>query len=261
MVFLVNFMMDLLLLSLLKGLLRKDSRWHWLCAGASAGAFWACGAVLTAMPGWMELTGSMAAAMAMTAVAFRERSLKAIFFMSFFLLALSFYLSGLTNLVYYHTGAGYYMQREGIPSYLLFPVIGVGSVAVKKGGQMFWRYQGIQRQLCQVTLSHDGKNIALKGFVDTGNCLYDPYQGRPVHIVQEASLKSFLPQDQTYLYVPYHSVGEPNGLMKGFAADEMIVTLSGQVYRQQRPMIALSPNMVNSSERYQMILHPDMFLS
>ena len=79
-VFLVNFMMDLLLLSLLRGILRKACRWSRLCAGALAGAVWACVAVTVVMPGWMELTGSAAAAMGMTALAFRERNIKAIFF-------------------------------------------------------------------------------------------------------------------------------------------------------------------------------------
>lgn len=259
MVFLVNFMMDLLLLSLLGGILRKDSRWHWLCAGALAGAVWACAAVIVAMPGWMELFGSAAAALGMTALAFRERSMRAIFFMSFSLLGLSFFLSGLVNLVYYHTGAGYYMQKGGIPSYILFPVIGIGSVVIKKGATLFWRYQGVQRQLCRVTLVYQGKHAGLTGFVDTGNQLYDPYQGRPVQIVWEEGLKGFLPQDQKFLYVPYHSVGKTDGLLKGFTADEIVVVCSEQVFRQQKPFVALSPEPLNRRNRYQVILHPELF--
>lgn len=258
MVFLVNFMMDLLLLSLLAGILRRDGRWRWLCAGALAGAVWACMAVAAVMPGWMELTGSIAAAMMMTALAFRERSIKAVFFMSVSLLGLSFFLSGMVNLVYYHTGAGYYMQRGGVPSYILFPVIGIGCAAVKKGAKLFWRYQGVQRQLCQVTLIYRNKRIGLTGFVDTGNQLYDPYQGRPVQIVWEEGLKGFLPQDQKFLYVPYHSVGKTDGLLKGFTADEIVIARSEQVFRQQKPFVALSPAPLNRQGRYQMLLHPDL---
>jgi len=257
-VFLVNFMMDLLLLSLLRGILRKACRWSRLCAGALAGAVWACVAVTAVMPGWMELTGSAAAAMGMTALAFRERNIKAIFFMSFFLLGLSFFLSGLVNLVYYHTGAGYYMQRGGVPSYILFPVIGIGGAAVRKGGKLFWRYQSVQRQLCRVTLYYRGKSIGLTGFVDTGNQLYDPYQGRPVQIVWEDSLKGFFPEDQNFLYVPYHSVGKTDGLLKGFTADEIVLVLSERVFRRYKPFIALSPDPLNRQGRYQMILHPDI---
>lgn len=260
MVFLVNFMMDLLLLSLLAGILRREGRWRGLCAGALAGAVWACLAVVVVLPGWMEFFGSMAAALGMTALAFRERNITAIFFMSFSLLGLSFFLSGLVNLVYYHTGAGYYMQKGGVPSYLLFPVIGIGSVAIQKGAKQFWRYQGVQRQLCQVTLSHQGKHIGLTGLVDTGNQLYDPYQGRPVQIAWEESLKEFLPKDQKFLYVPYHSVGKPDGLLKGFTADEIVVARSEQLFRQQKPFVALSPEPLNRQGRYQMILHPDLFV-
>lgn len=258
MVFLVNFMMDLLLLSLLAGILRREFGVRWLCAGALAGAVWACVAVAAVMPGWMELTGSMAAALAMTALTFRERSIKAVFFMSFFLLGLSFFLSGLVNLVYYHTGAGYYMQRGGVPSYILFPVIGIGCAVIKKGARLFWRYQSVQRQLCQVTLVYQGKHIGLTGFVDTGNQLYDPYQGRPVQIVWEESLKEFLPGDQKFLYVPYHSVGKADGLLKGFTADEIVIVRSEQIIRQQKPFVALSPDPLNRQDRYQMILHPEL---
>ena len=259
MVFLVNFMMDLLLLSLLTEILRKDGRWRGLCVGALAGAVWACVAVTAVMPGWMELFGSMTAAMGMTALAFRERSIKAVFFMSFSLLGLSFFLSGLVNLVYYHTGAGYYMQKGGVPSYLLFPVIGIGSVAVRRGAKLFWRYQGVQRQLCRVTLAYRGKHIGLTGFVDTGNRLYDPYQGRPVQIVWEESLKEFLPEGQKFLYVPYHSVGKADGLLKGFTADEIVIVHGEQVFRQQKPFIALAREPLNRQGRYQAILHPDLF--
>lgn len=259
MVFLVNFMMDLLLLSLLKGILRKDSKKIRLCAGALAGALWACGAVLTVAPGWAKLAGSLAAAMAMTAIAFQERNIKAIFFMSFLLLCLSFYLSGLTELIYNHTGAGCYMQEENVPSCILFPLISAGSAAVWKGGRLFWEYQGTERQVCRAALTHQGKTIVLRGFVDTGNRLYDPYQGRPVHIVQEESLKELLLQEQKFLYVPYHSVGKPDGLLKSFTAEELQIVCSGKLLRQKRPLIALSPDMLNRQDRYQMILHPDPF--
>lgn len=112
MVFLVNFMMDLLLLSLLAGILRREGRWRGLCAGALAGAVWACLAVVAVLPGWMEFFGSMAAALGMTALAFRERNITAIFY-ELFSAGAVFFLSGLVNLVYYHTGAGYYMQKGG----------------------------------------------------------------------------------------------------------------------------------------------------
>lgn len=261
MVFLVNFMMDLLLLSLLQSVLLKKSRWYRLCLGAAAGAVWACGAVVIIMPGWLELAGSMTAAMAMTAVGFGEKEIRTVFCMSFALLCLSCFLSGLVRLIYEHTGAGYFMQAGGVPSFLLFPVIGAGAVMVRKGAQVFWRYQGIQRQLCRVTITHQGKTIALSGLVDTGNRLYEPYGGRPVHIVETDCVRSMLPPEQRFLSVPYHSVGTAGGMLQCFVAQEMLIDLSGKVFRQEKPVVALSPNGLNGRRRYQMIVHPDILQS
>ncbi len=259
MVFLVNFMMDLLLLSLVQAVLGRDSGWRRLCGGALAGAVWACLAVLTELPRWMEGAGSLAAALAMTAFAFGEKRMKAVFFMSFFLLGLSFYLSGMVNLVYFHSGAGYYMQAGGVPSFILLPVIAAGSVSVWKGAGWFWRYQGTQRQLMRAALVCSGAEITLTGLADTGNRLYEPYQGRPVHIAQEDSLRGFLPEGQRFFYVPYHSVGNAQGLMKAFTADRMILTCRHRVYRCEKPVIGLAPNSLDCQGRYQLILHPDIF--
>ena len=260
MVFLVNFMMDLLLLSLVQMTLRRDSGWMRLCAGALAGAVWACLAVLMAMPQWMEWAGSLASALMMTVLAFKVRRVKAAFFMSFFLLGLSFYLSGMVNLVYYHSGAGYYLQAGGVPSYILLPVIAIGSGLIWKAADWFWRYQSVQRQLFRVVLTCHGKSACLSGFVDTGNQLYEPYQGRPVHIAEEESLKDLLAGGQQFLYVPYHSVGNEAGLMKIFTAEEMILSGRQQVYRYEHPVIGLSPNRLNGQGRYQIILHPDILI-
>jgi len=262
MVFIVNYMMDFLLLSLLKEILQKDSGIWRRCVGAAVGALWACLAVMMPLPGFMQLAGSLGIAAGMVAVAFRERGADTLFFSAIGLLFLSMTLSGLVSLVSRFTGLGYAMELSGVPSWFLLPVLAGGMMAVVRISRNFWRYQGTKRQLWKATLKKGGKELTLTGFVDTGNRLYEPYRGRPVHIVSADCLGDFLAgnlaEDQGFLYIPYHSVGNAGGLLKGFQADEMILYRQGCRVDTKKPVVAITKESLDCHGMYQMLLHPDI---
>lgn len=257
MVFFVNYMMDFLLLSLLKEILGKDSGRRERYMGAAVGAAWACFAAVVPMPGVLALVGNFGAALGMVAVTFRERGIHTLLFSGLGLLFLAMLLSGLVTVLYGYTDFGYAMRLTGIPSWFLLPVLSGGMAAVLRVSRYFWRYQGTKRQLWQVTLKKGTKKLELIGFLDTGNRLYEPYGGRPVHLVSESCLGGFLAENDNFLYIPYRSVGNEGGLLQGFLADEMVLSRQGRQVHATKPVLAVSKEPFSSQEAYQMILHPD----
>lgn len=70
-----------------------------------------------------------------------------------------------------------------------------------------------------VELNLKGKNLLLTGFLDTGNKLIDPYKKRPIILVNEKLLNI---TDEKILYVPFSSVNK-GGLLKCIKVDNIYI--------------------------------------
>lgn len=76
-----------------------------------------------------------------------------------------------------------------------------------------------------VELEVEGEKCCLRGFVDSGNSLYEPLSRSPVILIDEIGAamlpfsKSSYPQ--RYVLVPYHAVGVEHGVLEGIRLDSM----------------------------------------
>ena len=111
---------------------------------------------------------------------------------------------------------------------------------------------------CTVKLDFYGEMLVCRGFVDSGNSLYEPYGGRPVSIIAREAAKPFLeriPPEKCYL-VPFHSIGKEHGMLP--AAE--LPTLSVEVGEEKRivpkAVVAFSEEAPTKKGNYQVILHP-----
>ena len=57
--------------------------------------------------------------------------------------------------------------------------------------------------------------------------------------------------------IPFHSVGEENGMMYGLRIDEMVVVVDGTPKFVPKPVIAVYHGQLSKSEKYSMILNRD----
>ena len=64
----------------------------------------------------------------------------------------------------------------------------------------------------------NSKKLKLRGFVDTGNQLYDPYFNRPVVILNKGIDVCF----DRCIYIPYNTISG-SGVMKGFLVDKIYI--------------------------------------
>ena len=143
-------------------------------------------------------------------------------------------------------------QREGSGKFsvgiLMASIVGSYIIIRLYGYYMQQRNTGIQ-QLYGLKIRSGGHEVNVEALLDTGNKVYDPITKYPVIIVEYKMLQGLLPEGIQSLYlnkeedivciveeaskhefgsrirlIPYHSLGNPNGFLLGFRADEVYVS-------------------------------------
>ncbi|WFR54996.1 sigma-E processing peptidase SpoIIGA [Anaerocolumna sp. AGMB13025] len=204
-IFSINFIMDILLLLIVKKILKCRSSILRMIGGAGTGALGAC--ILAVNPklnGFLQfLTSYVVICTAMILIAFGFTSLAAGIKAVIILYITTFFLGGVINSLYYHSMIGYYFeeliqgrlfQNRNMAFFILSAVAG-GAAAVifvitlknLRSGEL---------KTYETELSYGGKNIQIIGLLDTGNNLYDPIYGKPVIIAEFSSLEPLLSVNQ-----------------------------------------------------------------
>ena len=107
------------------------------------------------------------------------------------------------------------------------------------------------------------KEFCLKGLVDTGNSLTDPWFHKPVSIVEQRALESVDEEGLKELkihMIPYSSIGKPGGVLMGIVISRMVIEEEEWERTVEKPVLALCRERIASDGRYQMILHEDYML-
>lgn len=112
--------------------------------------------------------------------------------------------------------------------------------------------------LYSVRLELDGRSVDVMGLFDTGNSLADPYNGKPVCIVENKAVKELMLDDGTgggVRLIPYRSLGKSHGLMKLVTVDSMTIEYEGRRLRCEKPELALYEGSLSGAGDYSMILN------
>lgn len=251
------------MLLLTKRLLGRQASFRRLLMGAAIGGLWACTAVLLSLSfWWLEALLSFLAAMLMTMAAFRLKKIREILSAAgcFYLCASA--AGGLVNVFYYRTPAGRAMQSAVMPAYQLAVFLTAAFLILYTGLRLFGRYRRNEQMIYDVELWHHGKNVCLKGLMDTGNRLYTPVSHEPVHILSYDACHSLLSslnlEEQNLRMIPFRSLGKDNGMIMGLVIEKMTLRQNGYEHTVTSPVIGLSKGSLCTNGQYQMILHPDI---
>lgn len=128
------------------------------------------------------------------------------------------------------------------------------------------RGKGLQQEnLKTVWITLAGKTYTVTAITDTGNNLYDKFSGMPVHIVEEDRIFSEKQKEQLLekeperiTFVPYSSLGTPNGLLMVIQAEQLMILDNGRKVKLKNQKLGLTGQKLSSSNRWQMLLHPDL---
>ncbi len=200
-IFCINFIMDILLLLIVKKILKCKSSVIRLIGGAAIGALSACiFAVVPELNGFVRfLAAYVIICFAMILVSFGFQSPAATIKAVVILYITTFFLGGVINSLYYHTMLGYYFkeliqgrlfQNLSMAFFVLAAIIGAAAVWVFIITLKYLRSGDLE--IYETELSYGDKSVRVIGLLDTGNNLYDPIYGKPVIIAEYSALEPLL---------------------------------------------------------------------
>lgn len=200
-IFIINFIMDILLLWIVRKILKYKNSIFRLLSGAAIGALGACIlAVLQGLNGLIQfLAAYVVICFAMIIVSFQFRNLAATLKAVAILYITTFFLGGVLNSLYYHSMLGYYFtelihgrlfQNQNM-AYFVLAVL-VGTLAVKIFILTLKNLRSKELQTYETELTYGDKSVRIIGLLDTGNDLHDPIYGKPVIIAELAALEPLL---------------------------------------------------------------------
>ena len=119
------------------------------------------------------------------------------------------------------------------------------------------RLNSLQHE-CEVELQIQKYSIFLKAYHDTGNFLRDPFTGKPVSIVDRSMLELMAIPAETIRLIPFHTVGQPQGLLPVITIDGMVIRQGERVIHLEKPVIGLSEKKLFIKQDFHMILHSEL---
>lgn len=265
-VFAVNTIMDMMVLTILNRVLSYRTTKRRLAAGAVIGGIWSCVVSVTpGLPPAVEILGTyVAVSSLMAAVAYDLKRFREVVKSVAGIYLVSVVMGGVMLVLYEHTRAGYYTWRimhtglrGNIPA-AVWMLMAAGAAAAcygfSGGVRSLIRTMAHRKDLCRVILRYGEREESITGLIDTGNQLREPVSGQPVHVAAAGLMKRLCPAVRGVVYVPYQSVGTSRGILPAVFIDQMEVEQEGRTYRLEKPLIAITKQDLSPSGEYQILI-------
>ncbi|MDD3570692.1 MAG: sigma-E processing peptidase SpoIIGA, partial [Lachnospiraceae bacterium] len=245
-IFLVNFIMDTMILWIISILDRRKVSFKRIVAGGTVGAFLYC--LLLFLPylgSWVNyVLGSLILGISVW-LTFRPSTLKAYIKLKVFSLLASVFVGGIFIAIFYFTKAnGVIPLAIGNFSIKLLLVLTVAIyVFIKWAGGIFISTFTNRNGYCRISICFNGKKAEIVALMDTGNFLIEDQGGNKIIIAEFGAIKQFFNTETQLLYyqklspqqilegitdehvktrlqlIPFSSIGTDGGVLTAFKAD------------------------------------------
>lgn len=250
--FLVNFMMDYLLLLTVKKILKCSATHKNIFIGSLTGSLFTC--VVIAMPLEMPfmkfILFHIVINTLMVKVGLRIKKIRDTLRALIGLYIGSFLLGGIFTYL-----------RQYVKTGSLFFGIAVLSYWMMQG---VWAFitciQRINQSTCKVTMYLGEVQCTVNALVDTGNCLRDPLTGCPVCVVEKGAMEELIEEEKIgeLRNIFFHSVGTENGRIPVIQLEKMCVHRETKCWIFH-PIVGICMERISENGGYEMILNPDIF--
>lgn len=245
-IFLVNFIMDTMILWIISILDRRKVAFKRIIAGGAVGAFLYC--MLLFLPylgSWINyVLGSLILGISVW-LTFKPATLKAYIKLKAFSLIASVFVGGLFIAIFYFTKINGVVPLAignfSIKLLLLLTI--VIYVIIKWAGGFFISAFANRNGYCRISISFNGKKVEIMALMDTGNFLTEDKSGNKIIIAEFGAIKQFFSTDTQLLYyqklspqkilegitdehvktriqlIPFSSMGTDEGLLTAFKTD------------------------------------------
>ena len=249
--FLANFMMDYILLLLVRKMLSSSATHGNVCVGALLGSALTCMFVAIPIPyPFIKLVCfHLLVNTCMIRVGLKIKTIRSMIKAWLLLYIGGFLLGGIMEFFHQYVRVGSLLLALAIVGYYL--ALGI------------WKFLGYLQRWnqchCMVELYLGEKRYQIKGIIDTGNSLRDPISGQPVSILDQKAAGRFFGAEtpKNIRYIPYHSIGKQEGVLPAFQLDKMCVLKKEPVWIQA-PIIGVSEEEISAGGEYEMILNPNL---
>lgn len=251
--FLVNFLLDYLVLMIVKRMLKCTATQGRILKGAIIGALSA--SILVCVPihsviKILLLHTVISTMMLKITFGIRRQD----FLKKWILLYLTGILMGgvLTSISQY---IGTYFRVIS----LFFAVVICSYVVVIELVEFFERYFQITTTKCRVLLYLNDTICDVSAVKDTGNMLIDQITGKPVHVISNNAMKKLTESTKEEMlfvrYIPYHTVQGDSKVMPLIKIDKMCIC-GKEKTEIREPLLGISECAQFGNGEYEMILHP-----
>ena len=135
---------------------------------------------------------------------------------------------------------------------IVLTVVGASFWFIKR---LFSRKENYQ---CLVTL-YGTEEMRVEALVDTGNALREPISGKPVAVLDKKIFDRLFPDyKEGFRAVPYHSIGKKHGIMQAYLLNYIKVETEEGCREYHEIYVGLSEDILTESNSYKMILNPQM---
>lgn len=176
-------------------------------------------------------------------------------------------------LIFSPKGWGTYL-RLLLTVYLVFFVVGgvQESVRIQTGGDsdallicsgifaaasflIYMQRQKTMQYVCSVDLWMDGKKVTILAYADSGNLLRNPFNGKPVSILEQDIMKQWDTKELEVKKIPYRTISEEQSFLDVVTLDRMDIHSKGTLKQIKAPEIGLRPGRMMKRPPVQMLLH------
>ena len=283
-VFLINFLMDCLILWCAGRIARRRAGVRRTAAGGAIMAALYCALVfLVPYSLLLNILASLWILMIGVYTVFAPRKIRDFAKLIIYSYITAFVLGGLGMTLFYHTGvAGLIWSVTGATSGSASLKILLASVCafyiIFRLGHAWLERRALKRRLCLDVKIFCGESCArLCALVDTGHSLRDPLSSCPVIIAEAECLKAFIPEgleqgdlsevilaaEKTGLggrlrMIPFESLGKQHGMMVGFRPDRVEITRDKSTFSVRDVIIGIYGLRLSADGAYQGLLSPEM---
>lgn len=249
-----NFTIDFLLLTVVKKVMKLETRKGGILLASMAGAFYALAVTIFPFPVFFlqSIVTYFAASALMAALAFRIKDLNALIKAVAGLYLAAVMTAGLMEL--FRAGGFFgsiylYAAAAGFSIFLTLSLWRTVSKSAADSGHLY-----------SVLIEYQGRKAGFTGFLDTGNRLTEPYTGSPVSVISAESCGELFGTVNAVLFVPFRSVGKDSGILPAIRADRMEIEKEGQKKVIEKPYIAISEETLSQNGSYQILLNEKLWL-
>lgn len=269
--FMINFIMDYMIILITSRIAKVKKKRIRQLAGAGCGALYSVIVIKPLTNHLFKITlVNILIAAVMVLISFGFTSASVYIKNVFLVFVVSFTMSGIINYLYYSTVIGKYVRNVlsgnsnkvvnarkfilvSVLAYILLSAIVRIIFSVRKDMELYY----------DVKITFRGKSVVVRGLYDTGNGLTEPVSGKMVHIAEYKILKPLLEGDEkakeNIYVIPFHSIGEEDGIMYGIRMDEMVVLVDDEPKFLYNPIIGIYTGNVSKRGNYSVILNRETF--